>query len=124
MKTAIVGSRGFSGYEAMASILSQYQISQVVSGGAKGVDSLAEQWSKENNLPDPIIFLPDWKKYKRAAGFVRNKDIVDAADQVFAFWDGKSQGTLDSIKHAIKTGKPVSVWLVDIEQQTVIRQIS
>ena len=51
------------------------------------------------------IFLPEWKKYGRAAGPVRNKEMVNSADLVIAFWDGKSKGTKSLIKYAEKIGK-------------------
>jgi hypothetical protein len=49
--------------------------------------------------------IPDWKKHGRAAGIIRNTDIVKQADKVVAFWDGKSKGTQDTIGKARKANK-------------------
>jgi len=64
----------------------------IVSGGARGADTLAENYAKMIGV-NTIIFKADWKKYGRAAGMIRNKDIIAQADVVVAFWDGKSKGT-------------------------------
>jgi len=88
--------------------LRDLSITEIVSGGAKGADTLAEQFAKENNLPVKI-FKPDWAKYGRGAGPVRNKQIVEYADKVIAFWDGESKGTKSSIDLAEKSGKLLTV---------------
>lgn len=54
-----------------------------------------------------IIFKPDWKKFGKKAGLLRNTIIIDNSDTVFAFWDGKSSGTKDAITKAEKVGKQV-----------------
>lgn len=102
MKTAIVGSRSFSDEYLMIITLSKYSITHVISGGARGADSLAEAYADINNLPKTII-LPDWDRFGRSAGFIRNKLIVNASEQVIAFWDGYSKGTADTIMYARKT---------------------
>lgn len=108
MKIAVVGSRSFSCYDQVKKVLSGLAITLIVSGGAIGADSLAEKFAEENNIPKKI-FLPDWAKFGRGAGMVRNKDIVTAADMVVAFWDGKSKGTKNTIDTARKLGKKVEV---------------
>ena len=55
MKVAVVGSRSINSYEVVKAILSQYKFIQVISGGAKGVDTLAEQYSEESNLMQPLV---------------------------------------------------------------------
>lgn len=113
MKVAVVGSRSVNNYDVVKAILNQYTFTQIISGGAKGVDTLAEQYSIEHNLINPLVILPDWKQYNRGAGAVRNREIVDLSDFVIAIWDGRSKGSLISINHAKKNDKPVYVWLVD-----------
>lgn len=110
MKVAVVGSRNFSDYNLLKSTLDEYypKISLIVSGGAKGADSLSELYAKEEGIRT-LIFKPDWQKFGRAAGMIRNKDIVNNADMVVAFWDGKSRGTKDSIDYGTKLGKVVKV---------------
>ena len=121
MIAAIIGSRGFDNYVGLRRTLAQYPITRIVSGGAKGADTLGAEWSCERGLPEPIIFLPDWAKHGRAAGYIRNQDIVDTADFVVAFWDGKSRGTLSALRNAKKVGKPAHVWLYDVETLEIVR---
>jgi hypothetical protein len=108
MKLAIVGSRTFNDYEMVKTALKDLAITEIVSGGAKGADTLAEQYAAENNIPVKV-FKPDWAKYGRGAGPVRNKQIVEYADKVIAFWDGESRGTKSSIDLAEKQGKLLEV---------------
>jgi len=110
MKVAIVGSRGFNDMELLRATLEEFrgQITLIVSGGAKGADTLGEQYAKENGIPT-LIFKPDWEKHGKAAGFIRNKDIVENADTVVAMWDGASHGTENSIQHGYKMNKRVKI---------------
>lgn len=100
MKLAVVGSRSFEDLEKLSLVLdeihSKNKISLIISGGAAGADSLAEVWAKLNSIPVQI-FLPDWKKHGKSAGFIRNRDIINSCDSCVAFWDGTSKGTLNSI---------------------------
>ena len=101
MKVAVVGSRSI-----LTTDISMYisDGDEIVSGGAVGVDSCAAEYAKKNGLK-LTVFLPQYERYGRAAPIVRNKKIVDYADKIIAFWDGKSKGTLSVIKYAEKTGK-------------------
>ena len=112
MKLAVVGSRDFSNYQLMEQVLSQWtdggHIEEIISGGASGADSLARDYAKEHNIP-LIEFLPNWKLYGKSAGPLRNKDIVDRADEVVAFWNGVSAGTKSTIDLAKKSGKPCKI---------------
>lgn len=112
MKVAVVGSRTFNDYELVKKTLDQLHkiepITLIVSGGAKGVDSFGEQWAKENNI-ETLIFLPDWKKFGKSAGFKRNVDIVSNAEAVIAFWDGVSHGTQHDITLAKEQGKKLKI---------------
>ena len=106
MKIAIIGSRSIKPFNIGSYI--PEECTEIVSGGAKGVDTFAALFSKENRL---ILteFLPDYKKYGRAAPIVRNKEIVDYADTVIAFWDGKSKGTAFVINYCKQKSKPCKV---------------
>jgi YspA, cpYpsA-related SLOG family len=99
----VIGSRTFNDYELVKEELDKHEISKIVSGGAKGADSLAEKYAYENNLPVEI-FKPDWS-LGRHAGFIRNKTIVEHSDTLIAFWDGVSKGTLSSIRYGEEAGK-------------------
>ena len=106
MKLAVVGSRKLTNI-----VLDTYvskEVKEIVSGGAAGVDLCAAEYARRNKLK-LTEFLPEYKRYGRAAPIIRNKAIVDHADRIIAFWDGKSTGTLSVIKYAKKTGKPCEV---------------
>jgi len=113
-KLAIIGSRTFNDYnllkEKVDKILSEYRlnIKLIISGGAKGADSLAEQYAKEKGI-EILIIKPNWDLYKKAAGFIRNADIINNSDIVIAFWNGISNGTKDSIAKAQKSEKTVFI---------------
>ena len=83
-------------------------VSEIVSGGAKGIDHDAEMYAQLHGIKT-TIFLPDYEKYGKAAPIVRNKRIVDYADEVLAFWDGESKGTLSVIRYCEKQGKKITV---------------
>ncbi len=110
VKLAVVGGRDFSNYTLLKETLDQcqYKISCIVSGGAKGADSLGMRYAAENAI-ETLIFKPDWKQYGRGAGIIRNRTIVDNCDLVYAFWDGSSKGTKNTIDYAIKIEKSVNV---------------
>lgn len=112
MKLAVVGSRNFNDYELLKSKLDSIHkrkpITCIVSGGAKGADSLSERWAKENGI-ETLIFIPDWNKHGKRAGFLRNDDIIQNSDNVVACWDGISKGTKHSISLAEKYKKPLLI---------------
>ena len=112
MNVAIIGGREFKNYIKMKKYiednLNVSQIDNIVSGGAKGADSLGRRFAEEHNI-HMIMHLPDWDRYGKSAGFKRNPLIVADADTVIAFWDGKSKGTKDTITLAREAGKFVQV---------------
>lgn len=114
MKISIIGSRTFNDYDFLKkSVLENIDvddIDEIVSGGAKGADKLGELFAKEFNKKT-TIFLPDWGKYGKSAGFIRNADIIKNSDFVFAFWDGVSKGTLNSINTAKKLNKKLVIYV-------------
>lgn len=109
MKIAIVGSRDWNDENKIAEYIHDLPSETViVSGGARGVDSMAAKWAKFFCMTVEI-YTANWGKYGKSAGMIRNSEIVEACDRVVAFWDGKSKGTLDTINKAKKAGKVVEV---------------
>lgn len=106
MKIAIIGSRSLT-VENISDFISD-QCTEIVSGGASGVDACAADFARKRGVR-LTEFLPIYERYGRAAPIVRNKEIVEYADEVIAFWDGKSRGTLSVINYCKKTGKPCRV---------------
>jgi hypothetical protein len=113
MKTIIAGSReGFIIDDVRIAVLNRDfygVITEVVSGGARGVDRLGEQWAKESNIPIKQ-FIPDWDGLGKKAGHVRNREMGDYADALIALWDGESKGTKGMIEYAQKKGLKVYVY--------------
>lgn len=112
MKLAVVGSRDFNNYslaeKAISELVQKNSITELISGGAGGADLLAERYAKEHSIPI-TVHRPDWAGHKRGAGHRRNETIVNSADLVLAFWDGKSKGTKHTLDLACKLGKKVHI---------------
>lgn len=135
MKVVISGSRSIldSGIVDMAVAESGFEVSEVISGGAKGVDSLGESWAEKNEIPvtvfaanweilthpDAIIRTNSWgQKYDSKAGLRRNELMAVYADALIAIWDGKSRGTKHMIKMARKRELPIYVYRTDIPRKS------
>lgn len=110
MKTIIAGSRSVDSLDLVAAAVesSTLDVSEVVSGTAKGVDQLGETWATQNSIPIRR-FKPDWKRFGRAAGLRRNEEMAAYADALIAVWDGKSRGTKHMIAAAEKQNLNVFV---------------
>jgi len=84
---------------------------RVVTGGAGGADKLGQKWAETNKIP-VTLFTPDWNRFGKAAGIIRNQDIVDAADVILAFPSHSGKGTQNSIARAKIAKKPViEIWM-------------
>ena len=105
MKIAIIGSRNITVCDIEKYVEGACEI---VSGGAVGVDACASEYAREKGLK-LTVFLPEYERYGRSAPIVRNKEIVNYADKVIAFWDGRSKGTQSVIRYAEKIGKSCEV---------------
>ncbi len=116
---AIVGCRKFNDYDIFKQKIQEWQkengtIFKIVSGGAPGADTLAERYAEESGIPkeDVIVHEPDWNKYGRVAGIIRNTDIVNDCDKLIALPSKYSVGTYDSIRKAKKAGKDVTIYRI------------
>ena len=108
MKVAIVGSRRLE-IPNLESYLPE-NVSEIVSGGAKGVDTAARRYALSHGLT-LTEFLPQYERYGRAAPLKRNVQIVEYADFVIAFWDGASRGTKFVIDQCGKLGRAHRVYI-------------
>jgi len=118
IKIAVIGSRAWSDRDKVWDTLDDYRWEQyrdnditsveIISGGAKGADDYGWEYATVHLIPITII-KPDYATYGKAAPLIRNKIIIDPADIIFAFWDGKSKGTLHAITYASKSRKRVFV---------------
>lgn len=102
-KIAIVGSRDYNRPDKIETFIAGFRglDVEIVSGGARGVDTYAVTYAKQFELKTKV-FPADWESNGKRAGFLRNAQIVDYSDILVAFWDGKSRGTKDSIDKALK----------------------
>ncbi len=110
MKVAIIGSRNL-----YIDNLEKYlpaDISEIVSGGARGIDSCAKNYSLNTGIK-LTEFLPDYVKYGKGAPLKRNLQIIEYADCVVAFWDGKSRGTKYVIEECKKRNKNIKVVTIE-----------
>ncbi len=108
MKIAVIGSRGLS-VENLELYLPK-ETDEIVSGGAKGVDTSARKYAKEKGVK-LTEFLPEYEKYGRSAPLKRSITIIEYADAVLAFWDGQSRGTKFVIDNCRKRNIPLKVYI-------------
>ncbi len=114
MKVIIAGSRTITEYThvILAIKRSGFEVTQVVCGGAAGVDNNGHRWAVERNIPIKL-FMPDWLKYGKSAGPKRNAQMAEYGDALIAIWDGKSRGTKNMIDEATKRNLKVYIYTVD-----------
>lgn len=111
MFVAVIGSRSIKHVD-IGKVLPE-GTTELISGGANGVDSLAADYATKHRLPIRVL-RPDYDRYfYSCAPLERNQLIVNAADFVVAVWDGSSAGTKDAVRRAEKAGKPVRVYSPD-----------
>jgi hypothetical protein len=107
MKVIVAGSRGIKDYSVVLQAIknSKFDITEIVSGTAIGVDRLGEQYARQFDIP--IKAKPaDWGEYGNRAGMMRNSEMAIYADAAVIIWDGKSKGTKHMIDSMIKLKKP------------------
>lgn len=105
MKVLICGSRAYNDLGAvMRFVRSLPADTIVIHGGAVGVDLVAGNTALAYGLKVQV-FRPDWEGLGRKAGMLRNSEMVAECDIGYAFWDGKSRGTADTIRKLKAAGK-------------------
>jgi hypothetical protein len=106
VKVIIAGPRDYEDYSSLvvAIRLSEFDITEVVSGHARGVDGMGERWSREVLGKEPKLFPADWGRYGNGAGPRRNLEMVGYADAAIIIWDGMSRGTGSMLKIAKVSG--------------------
>ena len=116
MKVAIIGSRNIKDneeywYDKICEKIPR-NCTEIVSGGAKGIDVLAHRYAREHGIMFKA-FLPEYKKYGKSAALIRNTRIAEYANIALAFWDGKSKGTADTVMKFYKSNKTVKIFFLD-----------
>lgn len=112
MRLIIAGSRDldFALIDLKHILMEDYglEIDEIVSGGARGIDSLGEQLANWAGI-QLVRFPADWEKFGKGAGLARNIQMADYADELLAIWDGQSRGTRHMIDMMLDRGKPLRV---------------
>lgn len=122
LRIIIAGSRDFNDYELLKKSAIEIitkktmlpDLTRIVSGGARGADTLGERFANEMGL-EITRFIPDWDGLGKRAGYVRNAEMAKFAVEdyndgmLIAFWDGQSRGTKHMIDLANKYGLEVHV---------------
>lgn len=126
----VVGSREFANYEQMEvnldKLLNNQKEVTIVSGGAKGADTLAEKYAANRGY-ECIVFKADWNKYGKSAGVIRNEQMQKFIAQhekrcCVAFWDGRSKGTYSNFDLAKKYNNPLRIVLFEKKRENSIER--
>ena len=106
MKLLIVGSRSIQDFDLSPYIPPDTDL--IISGGANGVDTAAEEYADRKKI-SKVILRPQYQLYGKAAPLKRNETMVELADTVLVVWDGVSRGTKYTAEYARKQDKPTTV---------------
>ena len=106
MKLLIVGSRSVKDFDLSEYVSADTEL--IISGGAEGIDSIAERYADLHNI-SKLILRPKYNLYGRAAPIKRNEEMVNISDAVLVIWDGKSKGSKYTAEHAERKKKPMRV---------------
>ncbi len=109
MKVAIIGSRSIENLDISGYVPPDTKL--IISGGAVGVDTIAERYADKKGIKKLILY-PNYELYGKSAPLIRDKLIVDNADLVIAFWDGVSKGTQFTISYAKRRNIPCQIYMV------------
>lgn len=114
MKLLVAGPRSYNRKAHIDYLLNEHFLwdakdTVLISGGARGVDTWAEQWAKRRGIPIEQ-YLPDYDSYPgRVAPIVRNRQMAEVCDQAIIFWDGASSGTMNMMSNLCQKGKEFTV---------------
>ncbi|RWZ87189.1 MAG: DUF2493 domain-containing protein [Hydrotalea sp. AMD] len=112
MRTIIAGSRNFNDYELLCAVIEScpWEITTIVSGKARGADSLGEKYAKDNDIPVDE-FPANWNLHGKGAGPIRNQQMAENAEALIVLWDGISTGTKDMISRARKSNLKIMIYI-------------
>ena len=121
MKLIVAGSRSVSNYNIFRKYLDDYRknttITAIISGGANGADKFGEIYANDNNI-SLEIYLADWNKFGKSAGYRRNEIMARKGDLLIVFWDGESRGTY----HMINIAKDAKIPITTIKDPRLFKQ--
>ena len=112
MKIIIAGSRVIPNrefvWDDLLKRMPYHLVTEIVSGMVRGADLIGYEFAKHCGIPT-ACFPADWDKHGKSAGYVRNKEMADYADELIAYWDGKSNGTKNMIDLMALAKKPTTI---------------
>ena len=113
MRTIVAGSRNITDYSILLDAIKKlsWKPTMIISGGCRGIDRFGEIWAVNNNISYDV-FPPDWDRYGKKAGYLRNVEMSKHADALLAIWDGESKGTKHMIDIATKANLKVYIYKV------------
>lgn len=111
VKLIIAGTRDLDISDAEIFTHEGLRATEIVCGMAKGVDLAGKRYAQKLGIPVKE-FPARWELYGKQAGFLRNAEMADYADELLAFWDGQSRGTRDMINRMLMRKKPFQVILI------------
>lgn len=109
IKLAVIGSSTFNEYDYLEQMLNWFDISHIISGSAKSVDSLVAKYAANKKI-QLQEFLLEWNKYGKSAGYKRSELLIEASDELIAFYDKPSAEIKYSIDLALERSKPVHIF--------------
>lgn len=108
----IAGTRTFNDYDLLCKkcdvFFSRMKPDAIVCGEARGADLLGRRYAEEHGIPI-LSFPADWDTYGKKAGYLRNRQMAEAAHALVVFWDGESRGTKNMIDLAHEYGLPMRI---------------
>ena len=104
MKLLITGSKRIADFDLSTYIPENTEC--IITGGEKGIEAIALKYADENQI-EKHIFISENDSISK-----RNRSMVDEADAVLIFWDGKTKNTVNIVNYASKKGRSVTVVLV------------
>jgi hypothetical protein len=113
VRVLVCGGREFNDHFLLNLILDlkheDYNFTHLIHGGARGADRMSGEWAEVNKVPVQVYYA-DWEKYGKAAGMIRNKEMltVGKPDLVIAFPGGT--GTA----HMVKIAKEAGVNVIEV----------
>lgn len=111
MKVVISGSRTIKNKNLVWKLLneSKFKITELISGGAQGVDTFGEEWARSKNIPVKV-YKPDYTiQNPKYAPLLRNQKMAEIGDALIAIWENRSRGTAHMIECMEKLNKPMEV---------------
>jgi hypothetical protein len=114
VKTIIAGGRNiFNRMTLLEAIRAcPWEITEIVSGGASGVDAMAEEYAVKRGI-DLAVIKAEWDTHGKSAGPIRNRKMAEISESLLAIWDGESRGTANMISIARSHNLMVYVHRID-----------